>query len=188
MYCRKDTFVGEVVHPSFFELGHVPNCSSLFLRTSFTCCFSPLSVDAFAFATFTSLRPLSANVETYHCARVEGRKQRDGQRMLMGGHRTCALRTDRGVCKKRLGSGIDQTAGQFKATMFAKFKELTPSEAMDKTYCGRTPKSFWSKLDEVDTDIQKFRDILQHVEACNVTVVTEDEIFSMSIAVHRGKA
>lgn len=71
--------------------------------------------------------------------------------------------------------------------MFAKFKELSPSDAMDKTYGGRSQKSVWPSFDEVATDIQKFRDALRRVKACNPIGVTEVEILSMSIAVHLGK-
>lgn len=44
-----------------------------------------------------------------------------------------------------------------------------------------------SKFDEMAADINKFHDVLQRVKACSPTGVTEDEIFSMAIAVHLWK-
>lgn len=84
-------------------------------------------------------------------------------------------------------TGIDQTAGRFKSTMFEKFKELGPNDVHDKRYGGRSAKSARAKFEEVAADVQKFRDAILRVRASNPTGVTEDEVLSMSIAVHFGK-
>lgn len=83
-------------------------------------------------------------------------------------------------------TGIDQTAGRFRETMFAKFKTFAPPDSSDKTYGGRTSKSVRAKFDELAADIQKFREALRRVGVSNPSGVTRDEILSMAIAIHLG--
>lgn len=84
-------------------------------------------------------------------------------------------------------TGIEQTAGRFRCTMFARFKELEPRDSSKKTYGGRTAKSVRAKFDEVAADVQNFRHPFRLFRACNPTGVTQDEVLSMEISVHLGK-
>lgn len=54
-------------------------------------------------------------------------------------------------------------------------------------YGARTPKCVRAKFDEIDSEVQKFRNPLRRVRTFKPTSKTEREILVMSIAVHLEK-
>lgn len=87
-------------------------------------------------------------------------------------------------------AGADQKAKIFFETLHRRFGEQGPPTAsvVDGKYGFRTADSCRKHVAELSADAQKFGIALRKVRVCNPTGVNEDDILSMAVAVHMGKA
>lgn len=84
-------------------------------------------------------------------------------------------------------TGINQSAVRFKTTMFENIFSFSPPYPNKKSYERRTVKSVGSDFNEISADIQKFSNALHRVNTSSSSGGTEDEVLSVSIAIHFGK-
>lgn len=87
-------------------------------------------------------------------------------------------------------AGADQKAKVFFDTMYRRFVEKAPcfGNVVEGKYGFRSSESCLKHVAELSADAQKFEVALRKVLACNPTGVNEDDILSMAVAVHMGKA